>query len=449
MQELILVTILLFLAGFAIFAALLIVFSGIKAATGPMLGAAIVLGLYFAEAVLLALPPVSLGLLIYPQDLVFVGLFLIGVIRGLMQSHASRLQIVLLLIITVDLALFAAGTFKFGTNAGVELRPFFYLSAGTLYFSSFKYDEHALHNLERLLIVVVTCFLLLAAYRWAADIVGFGGVNWGQRVGARAMRVLNSSHALFLLAALFVLAHGLDQSVSRFRAVFLASVLIAIIVLQHRTVWIALLIGMALMLRLRPSYFRWTSSPITVFLVMPAALMAVITVLIASPTLTDSLVLSVTEAFQSKRSTFMWRVSGWQELISDWLAGGPVVNVFGFPYGKGWRHYVPDISQFADYSPHSFYVQTLLRGGLIKLALVGTLFGATAIALLQRYRDGTGEARAALFTAVVLAIATYLITYGTDYFMGVMLGIALSLAAARGNVPLRSPSVYISGMQPT
>jgi hypothetical protein len=50
---------------------------------------------------------------------------------------------------------------------------------------------------------------------------------------------------------------------------------------------------------------------------------------------------------------------GWEALLSVWISSSPGTVLFGYPYGTSFRRVVDGV--VAEYSPHNFYVQMLLR----------------------------------------------------------------------------------------
>jgi len=140
---------------------------------------------------------------------------------------------------------------------------------------------------------------------------------------------------------------------------------------------------------------------------------------------------SLQEATQARGSTFTWRLQSWRELLHEWAFGGPLVNAFGKPFGAGYQRYVEDLHAQTNYSPHSYYVQTLLRGGLVGLsALLCAYVIALRVAFSRRLAalPGAGAARAIGF--VVVGQMVFSIAYTPHFVQGIFLGVLLSLASS-------------------
>ena len=209
-------------------------------------------------------------------------------------------------------------------------------------------------------------------------------------------------------------------------AVYIAPLLVFL--LQHRTVWVAALIPAIFMGYQKNIFKQWLRNPIVSVLIIPSVSFLFIFAIISNDVLMNSLEASVTEAFQSKRSTFTWRLSSWFELLNSWWSGSLLVNAFGYPFGAGWRRYIVDIGQFSDNTPHSFYVQTILRGGVIKLLMLLTFWWALVKSGIARYKNSVGAgADCYLFPIfTVLATALFLFTYGSAPFIGIFWGLSCS-----------------------
>jgi hypothetical protein len=114
----------------------------------------------------------------------------------------------------------------------------------------------------------------------------------------------------------------------------------------------------------------------------------------------------------SRNSTLHWRLLGWTDLLhSERSVAGLAL---GFPFGTGYRRIIQGTVVTA--SPHSFYVGTVLRLGVIGLVALGFVYWN-----VWKYRR---QAAAALgispLTVVLLLVGllVFSITYQPGFFAG-------------------------------
>jgi hypothetical protein len=399
----------------------------IRCATLVGAGAKWIVGIFVLETLLVTLPPLPIGINVYPQDLVFLLLGTCAIGRFFRNPKNDLWSFTWMVIGAVWLALFVIGLVKYKTVAGVEFRPFYYFWAAAAYFASFSYKEEMLPDVWRMLKWGATALLVIACYRWAADAVGFSSVNWGVLVGASPFRVLNSAHAHFLASVLMVLLirYGAGQT-TRADGYLTIALALAVLLLQHRTVWVLIFIAVAVAIYRDPATRKRIALP---FLLGGIAVLLMITMGFMSgalDTVFAALQRSVEEAFKGDGSTLSWRLQSWEELLKNWAADDPHVNMFGYPFGHGWERYVADLKHSTNYSPHSFYVQLLLRGGIVAFIL---MFGVYLTALLKLK---IFEIRSDVFSSLSLFVIlfgqlVYCVTYGPGYMQGVFLGMSFSL----------------------
>lgn len=108
-------------------------------------------------------------------------------------------------------------------------------------------------------------------------------------------------------------------------------------------------------------------------------------------------------------------------LLSSWVDWDLISKLIGEPFGSGW-------DSGREVSPHNYYIQTLLRTGLLGLAALLAVFGRTLVQLRRAmYRESGGIYHALLFAMMVTQLVYYL-PYGVHPEHGIILGIAISLA---------------------
>jgi len=203
-----------------------------------------------------------------------------------------------------------------------------------------------------------------------------------------------------------------------------------IVVLQHRSVWVAVVAALAVLAVLNRTPSR------TTLLLTGAAVVLLFGTLVATGQLTPitGRLSSTVATASTHEGTFGDRLTGWRFLIDETRSKGSYAVALGEPFGTSYTHTVGVIR--VNLQPHNYFVQGFLRLGLIgAVALV--LFVLTPL----RHRRSTEDdayfpwpVRAAL----TVALALYLCTYPASAFQPAMLVPLISLARPR-TVPERRP----------
>lgn len=420
----------------AITMALVCSFSAVRVATSAWAGMLLVLVVFCIETWLVALPAIRLGLNIYPQDLVFLGLAVLGGGRLTIAPQPSVGTIAWLTFGSVLAVSFALGVGEYGTAAGVDLRPIFYFWATTIYFSSFRIQPREADRLVRLMLVAGVVVLLIVLYRWTADALHIGGVTFSQIGAGKPLRVLTASQTYFLATLAIVLTWSAASQRGRGSAAWLALMFIlTVILLQHRSVWVATVFGLLVLYvgvpNLRPQFRRFATIGGVVGLVALIPLFATGTL----DPLISTLVESIEEALQPRGSTFSWRQQSTRELLLQWLNGGPLVNLIGKPFGSGYERFLEDLGHVTNYSPHNFYVQMLLRVGLIGTVSMAAayLYSIRHFWLSRHNEPDTRLIGFAPLAALLVANLVFFYPYGAHFIHGLFLGLALSLSSRRND----------------
>ena len=210
----------------------------------------------------------------------------------------------------------------------------------------------------------------------------------------------------------------------------LASALgVVILLLQHRTIWVAALAVLALACVWwaidRPERRR-----VAIGIgagALAALAVAVVAAAIAGGAFWDSIKEPV-----SDQSTVIWRTDGWGELISD--NDSPSNVLTGNPSGVGFERVVDAAA--IDASAHNLYIDAYVRFGVIGVLLVASLW----ILLAVRSRlvaAGSGLDRRPVILLLVTQFA-FSLTYALDVSQGIVGGLlvcGLGLAVAAQATP--------------
>ena len=400
----------------------------LKSAATKLVPVALLLVGFCLEIYFFKQPSMQLGLQIYPNDVISVFVLLaalVGFAYRPVPVHASPFLLWLGFGITI-IASFVLGLAEFGRYAGTEVRPFFYLWVAGLYCCVADFSEADLKRIGRW--CVWTCYALMgiALYFWIAVEVG-----WVNRLAYFEEPDTTVFRPVGAHAVLFTAIVGLVQTMAwlrgtgtRWSAWHAAALLAFTVVLQHRSVWIAAIAGLGLVLVLErrhlPRRFAWMLG-----FTMAATLIVGI---VGMSGALDDLARRLTESTLSMDDgggTFAARVDGWIRLLDTWFAASPQTWLFGFPFGKGYtRMYNGVIIEFA---PHNYFIDLLLRVGI-----VGTLLFLlpTALAIVHGLRAKPTSEFDYLLTrglAVALFVAiVYCIAYPSNYTVGAATGVALA-----------------------
>ena len=189
------------------------------------------------------------GIFVYPEDVIFSAFAIVGAVKLLNLGTNYLLRApysIWLMFGLLILFSFLRGFAQFGPEAaGVEFRKFFYLFAGGLYFSSFIPTAYRLNRLGKWWLGIALLLVILALIRWAIYL----GLPLSIIPARETMRVLNAAETLFLAQVLFICVYlwlARDISVNLKRFAFL--LLPVVILLQHRTVWIVLIVALVAVL---------------------------------------------------------------------------------------------------------------------------------------------------------------------------------------------------------
>jgi O-antigen ligase len=406
-------------------------------------GLVLVLATFFLEVLFVEFPGLQLGIYLYPGDIVFSFLAIPAFLRLVFASEFPGRSLPWLLFGALLGASFAVGLGAFGRTAGTEFRPFFYLWVCTLYFMSFPFDEARAERIFRVFLGFATLILILAVLRWLAEAAGLPIADtWRGKESAAAFRVVPSGATLVLVNALLVVGLMLIRDPQR---VWLWAAALAfggaVILLQHRSVWIAGTIGVLTLVlvfrkRIRIELLRQFGVGLVLVLFMGVGLVGYGKLDQVISSLSSSAV-SVTDT----RGTAGGRIYGWQQLL---MQVRPSEYITGKPFGSGYERYdYPGVRWKATYDPHNFYLQTMLRTGLPGLAL----FLLAYVLFMPRLWRSSAEAEASrwpprLLFALIAAQLAFMVPYQLPYEQGIWIGLAIAAAAglrrAKSEVPGRS-----------
>lgn len=407
----------------------LLVFLGYKRFS---IGMSVIFLAFIVDAVSMThLPAFSIGILLYWNDIFLGFACLIAILRFVFaEDFPQRNRYWLIFCGVLSLSLFI-GMISYGSNAGVIARPYFYFASAGLYGMSFPMSEQGLKTLYRYLTILASILVIMTIARWIVYYVPVTELlpDSGTFNVDGAIRVIPSYEAL-VLAEIFVMGLFFSKLTPSFKfaRILLPILLICVLVLQHRSVWLATLIGILSSLFLANNEKGSSFSQLALLVVMVAIISLPMLLSDKLSGVSDQLTSSADRALSGADTTGE-RLDSWNELIKKW-AGGGVKSIFiGQSFGGDTSRYVKTKTGLRKitYQAHNMYVQTLVNTGIIGLGA----FLATLVFIIKRlYRIGNTKTPYAFYARSLLVLllmqVTYYVPYGTDYLQCLIMGVALA-----------------------
>jgi len=398
--------------------------------------------IFFLDVLFRDLLGLRLGIVVYPQDFVFVLIAMAALARMLLRAHPVPGRGLWLAFGAVLFISFAEGLVRNGTGAGVEFRIYFYLWAGTLYGMCFPMPPERVRRALGVFITLGIGIFFVVLYRWVVETVPFVDLlpeygYWSDM----PFRVVPSMQALvlgelFLLTTFFYTLHPWLASLRWLGALWL----LMVVGVQHRSVWLATLVGLGVALFIKRAAKGAGQGQLLGTAMLFALILALLSLSGKFGNVSESIGSSAYRAV-SLSDTAGERLYSWQQLVRKVFDGGVKSVVAGQPFGSDYTRYSGEGAgaKKIGYQAHNFFVQTLLRGGMLGVGL----FLASAYWLargLYRLRQdpGHGETARALLVLLMTQLVYY-VPYGADYLQAMLFGIGASFVmhAARATGPGR------------
>jgi hypothetical protein len=389
-------------------------------AAALVLATVVVQALFVDEVPSLGLPG---GTRVFVTDVIFGLLLAAALARMLRLRRFDRFQRWLLLLGVVLAVSLLRGMATFGVQTSVnEFRQYLVFFGVVLYFATFSPTTWLLDRVGRIWLFMTIPMMVLVCLRWLRV---FAGVDLGvpvEKWGAdAAIRVVDGPYVFFLASAFILTIPAWLRGDGQARRLRWLSVLLLlfILVLNRRTVWLAVPVGVAvLMLRDRRLGRR------ALLLTALGAVMAVVA-FVALGGLKEE----AQPVVASDSGNFGWRVQGWTELVQGW-SRQPADWVVGEPFGSGFARKLYGIE--VESHPHNFYIETMLRTGLIGLVALIALTVGLLRALWRGPARNTGPPRLPDLLPALLAMqVVWFLTWVPGNEQGIVIGLAMAVAATR------------------
>lgn len=361
------------------------------------------------------------GLHITPSDVIAIALLLAGILRTFRSIRLLNTdRVIVLCYLVLFVFSLVRGFAEYGLTAtGNEARTFTGSLAGILYFATAPTDSESVrkYTLTYLWFGIVLCAVAVASaagmhvgiMAWeGADLSAING-RFLPATGAEALAVCG----FFSLAKLCCYRRSLIANILPILFFGFA------IYMRHRTVWIVMLAGVAALLFLDTRLFRR---------IIPFAGLALVAVALIVAYNSTVQKIGDTEQFSdavSNGQTFVWRVNGWQALLFDDEQNVMTVAA-GKSIGSGYWRIDPITYQTIVFAPHSEYIQSYLRVGVIGtiLMLLFVLRPLLRLSRMCRLKTDWVYPSPSIWAIVVLTTLVYGVTYGIAPHTFALLGIA-------------------------
>lgn len=391
---------------------------------------------FAVDAVTLEPAGFQFGLHVYPNDIALGFLGAVAAARWIFAADVPRRPAAWVVFIILFFAGLALGLATFGTAAGVQARSGFYSVAAATYFMSFPVDERRARDFLDALMLGALGLILICVYRWTAyvfqlrDLLPAGGV-WNIDGPTRVI----AAHEALVMAQVLVLAlffPGSARSAGVLR--WLTPLLLAAVVaLQHRSVWIAALVGIVAAMGSSRTAIESRFSQI-------AALVLVVT-LTALPLVFSERLSGLTREIGHSAATALAgqrtvdsRLQDWRQTIREWSQAGPRVILMGYGFGRNTtRSITTELGERRSihFSLHNHYLALLTELGVLGLGSFLLLVVTALIALYRTCAAGEAVIAPALLTLATMQLAYYF-PYGTNYLQYALLGVILAFLATAG-----------------
>jgi hypothetical protein len=324
---------------------------------------------------------------------------------------------------------FVLGAGRFGTAAGVQYRGYYYSWIGALYAMTFRYDAAVVRRSLTVVLALAAWVELAVLLQFLARATGIVLIAPLIDVGdPDTLRVIRAEEAIFIADAIIITVFfaPLGRVVGYLRSLNWLWIP-SLIVLQHRSVWLAAMGGIATAMglqrgqrmRLQPARVALGASMVAVILV--AALFSGR----GAATLASALGESARRGVMLE-DTASWRMDGWRQLLDRWSSGGPDVIAVGLPFGSDMSRYIKfgAAEVRVAVAAHNAYIQTLYNSGVIGLGLFLVFVAHLVVALLRLSKVEACRMPCNALLALLACQLLYYIPYGIVPLQILLMGIA-------------------------
>lgn len=408
----------------------------VAASGSPTVGVVLLALQCLLDILLAGLGPLQLGINVYLADITFSLLGLIALLRAVLLRQRPPILLSWYLLVLLVGVSFVLGIASFGATAGTALRPYFYALAAASYVMTFALDEPRLRRLLGAIGWLASGIAAIAMVRWMIVVLPIGALlpasgNFDE-TGSSIFRTVGAEYTAVIAQVIVIgvfYAHtaGLLQAMRPIVPVLL----IAVIGLQHRSVWVALAAAVGARFMLPAAGRRGINQLIALLLVL--AVLAVPALLSGKLGGAAQDVARSASRAVALADTAQARFDSWKFALEKWGNGGVKAVIIGLPLGTSMDRYTVTSTQAIQrisFQAHNYYIQTLFYFGVVGLAANLFVYAWVLRQLYRRVKDEVaGPYASALLLTLVLQLGFY-ITYGVHYLQGLILGLAVAYAAS-------------------
>ncbi|MDZ7891344.1 MAG: O-antigen ligase family protein [Rhodoferax sp.] len=377
---------------------------------------------------------INLGVNLFFADAVFLLIGFSVLTRFFLTKPSPTKNVAWYIFAGLVLVSTLSGIATFGSSAGVQARSYFYFIVAASYAMTFSMDDRKLGTVYKFITIIACVLISIAIYRWVVyylPILALLPPGGSYNIDG-PIRVIYSNHAL-VIAQIMVGSFFFSNGTPAFANIRLFSPLLLgmVVVLQHRSVWVAAFSGIMVRFLLGKTKAGTATSQFLLVLAI-AALTAV--PLIVSDKLsgvTAQISNSATGAM-SGGGTGGERLESWGELVKKWYGAGPRSILIGQSFGSDSTRTVTNSrgeTKQISYIAHNLYIQTLFNTGLLGLATYLTVALYVLIGLYRICRTKRDNLHAEILFVALVIQHVYYIPYGVDYLQAIIFGIALAYVA--------------------
>ena len=262
-----------------------------------------------------------------------------------------------------------------------------------------------------------------AALQMVALSVGLLPEAVGEGASGHWLRVIPSDPSLLVLQGAVISGVAWHARREPWLAATTIGLLGVVVLLQHRSVWIAAIVTGGVLVLRNPRLTGRLTVAVGVSLVLVLGAFTVVFDEALEDSITDDLADTATYD-----GTWQWRIEGWHALLDQHAHQGASQHLIGQPLGSGWDRVMR--GQVITVSPHNFYLEKYLRLGVVGVGALLLLYGWS---LRRLWGDPTRGRIASAETLVLLAVTqlVYFIPYAPRD-QGMLLGLMLAAAASTG-----------------
>ena len=343
--------------------------------------------------------------------------------RLLRMGRLATYQRWLVLFLILLILSLVRGVIAFGIQTSIsDFRLMEFWIAAAVYFATVPPSQRVYDRIAKLWIWMTVPLMVVVLARWL-DV--FAGIDLGvprERFGSSdaTIRVLNGPYTFFLVQG-FILTLPFWRQDQRARSIRIVSILLLlfVVLLDRRTAWVALLVGIVtLMVHDRRLGRRAMWAVVAIGGVVIGAYF----------TLQRAATSGEPIAQASNPASAAWRIDGWVALISQW-ASTPTNWFTGEPFGASFLRRIEGSDVVAE--PHNFYIEILLRTGALGLIALLALTVGLVAATWRTSSEYAGVFGSGVLPALLMMQVIWFMAWSPGIEEGILTGIAISLAARR------------------